>query len=899
MSQAQTTITTDDVPPTWSCDTHRRSHYQQRELKQQQQLQINTLLTELRRSTNLWFQAKSDDCFQLLVQMCVQILQHGLLQPATSGSTLRLIEDFEFLRLTELQQALQHHQHPPATRTRATNLTVDVAEFFEQWVASCLHARCLSRCIQALVADKELLDTYYQRDVAYLCHSGHATALFVCLTAIQLDQSSLLSQLEPLEHQRWRRHRRTCSQPNFSITQRLHVVQEEETTGKQLPQHSQQRRHLLRRIKSLPCLHQSVDSMADKLPVSVATVAVARPRCQTYNSSPRARWGGGGSVSSSSNNSSCSHIVAPRRIQLINCDDIKIWTDQTSNSNNSSTNNTPPATIPNATKTKCVKRGSPLNSFLSNLFGSPPLYTSWYNHSLGQNDEASSVLDNFLPINGRKLDKRQQQSLFEGISMLDYNNCEAETTATSTGTTTAPLDILGGQGDHDHNVAASCSSSSNNTTTPCSLSSDNNSNKMDNQSLAAFLQMSRYTHNNNTDLEKENAHFRISEACITAIEHVKWSRRRQQSNRTAGVTDEAAAATVAAVDADGDSLLIPFVEQHNSNSNNNSAESVGLQLISRFKDQQLPKLGDLKWLVSEEDTPQQLLPMPKLPQQQQQQLLLEEELQQGASLTRGTRTWAPPRQQIIFTEHPPSSRSQLLTRQQYRCAGCGMHVTRQLQQHFRYCNYLGKYLCTGCHRNQLSAIPAKILQSWDFRCYPVSSFAYRLIEQMYTFPLFHVPDLNARLYAKQKVLAKERRRRQQLKYVRDFIVACRFATREQALFNLVPAHITNDPDMWSMCDFVDVQNSSMRRSIEELIELSEQHVNNCVLCTGRAFVCEYCKSPKLIYRWQRKVQRCGQCGVCSHYNCWKANSGGICQRCDRLNQRSAGAAQRNPHNMGS
>lgn len=53
--------------------------------------------------------------------------------------------------------------------------------------------------------------------------------------------------------------------------------------------------------------------------------------------------------------------------------------------------------------------------------------------------------------------------------------------------------------------------------------------------------------------------------------------------------------------------------------------------------------------------------------------------------------------------------------------------------------------------------------------------------------------------------------------------------REQALFDAVPAHITKDPDMWSMCDFVDVQNNSLCRSIEDLIELNEQHVYSCVV----------------------------------------------------------------------
>lgn len=91
-STTTTTITTSSaVPPIWSCDTHKRVHYQQRELKQQQLL-LSTLLAELRRATHHWFQGKShndgdgDDAtsFQLLLQTCVQILQHGLRVPPTS-----------------------------------------------------------------------------------------------------------------------------------------------------------------------------------------------------------------------------------------------------------------------------------------------------------------------------------------------------------------------------------------------------------------------------------------------------------------------------------------------------------------------------------------------------------------------------------------------------------------------------------------------------------------------------------------------------------------------------------------------------------------------------------------------------------------------------------------------
>jgi len=37
-----------------------------------------------------------------------------------------------------------------------------------------------------------------------------------------------------------------------------------------------------------------------------------------------------------------------------------------------------------------------------------------------------------------------------------------------------------------------------------------------------------------------------------------------------------------------------------------SAEGVALSLIRQFSDKQLPRASDLKWLVSEQDTPQEV-----------------------------------------------------------------------------------------------------------------------------------------------------------------------------------------------------------------------------------------------------------------------------------------------------
>lgn len=92
---------------------------------------------------------------------------------------------------------------------------------------------------------------------------------------------------------------------------------------------------------------------------------------------------------------------------------------------------------------------------------------------------------------------------------------------------------------------------------------------------------------------------------------------------------------------------IPYAELEEVSYDLLSAEVVGLSLISKFDEKHMPKVSELKWLVSDEDTPQKLLPMPDLTSS------ANPDDHVIHSATRGTRYWAPPRQQIIFTDHPP------------------------------------------------------------------------------------------------------------------------------------------------------------------------------------------------------------------------------------------------------
>uniref|UniRef100_A0A1V1FQN1 Putative cysteine-rich protein 5 n=1 Tax=Reticulitermes speratus TaxID=60591 RepID=A0A1V1FQN1_9NEOP len=312
-----------------------------------------------------------------------------------------------------------------------------------------------------------------------------------------------------------------------------------------------------------------------------------------------------------------------------------------------------------------------------------------------------------------------------------------------------------------------------------------------------------------------------------------------------------------------------------------SAEGVALSLLRQFSEKHLPRASDLEWLVSEQDAPQQLLPLPTswpVSPDEAEDL----DMHQATPL-RGTVEWAPPRPQVIFTPHSAPVRRVLMVKQNYRCAGCGMKVALEYANRFRYCEYLGRYFCTGCHTNQLALIPGKVLTKWDFTRYPVSSFSYRLLDQMLGDPLFAIGDVSPGLYRKARQLERTRQLRMQLCYLKDFILTCRFAEHLQVALRKEPEYMLTELDVYSMQDLVEVKSGEVATRLREIVNSSSQHVAGCQLCQARGFVCELCRSKEVIFPWQLgKVARCSTCGACFHTACWTPSP---CPRCTRLSAR--------------
>ncbi|CRL05023.1 CLUMA_CG018127, isoform A [Clunio marinus] len=448
-----------------------------------------------------------------------------------------------------------------------------------------------------------------------------------------------------------------------------------------------------------------------------------------------------------------------------------------------------------------------------------------------------------------------------------------------------------------------------------------NNRKTSRQNLEYFLQMINSSSKPKVALDRENAHFHLSEAIIATSQHLKWNKMHDEKYKTSKDSkakedlsstpkrqlpstmnqNNVAKFIIGSVEDDSESSLsnddfheksrtcstsseetdenTPHMEW-NTLDDPSSAESIARTLMSRFKRERLPNPSTLLWLVNESQAPQQLLPFPDSFSFH----VNPDDLIQHTTFIRGSKDWAPPRQQIIFTVHPTPDRKKQMLLQLYRCAGCGMRVLPTLVHTFRFCDYLGKYFCSACHKNQISTIPARVLDKWDFSLYPVSNFAYKLLNQIWNFPLFHIADIKPRLYEISKPLAKAREARLKLKFLQDFIEQCRFTDKEKEFFKEIPVHWTDDADIWSMMDFVDIRNNIFTERIQEIIKRLEEHIlkDNCELCIARGFFCELCPNKRdVIFPWQNRIKRCFKCGSCYHEKCFT----GECSKCERLKRR--------------
>ncbi|XP_020040438.2 run domain Beclin-1-interacting and cysteine-rich domain-containing protein isoform X6 [Castor canadensis] len=784
----------------------------------------------------------------------------------------------------------------------------------ELWLQHSLQCHCLSAQLRPLLGDRQYIRKFYT-ETAFLLSDAHVTAMLQCLEAVEQNNPRLLAQIDASMFAR--KHESpllvTKSQsltalPSSTYTPPTSYAQHSyfgssSSLHQSVPNNSSDRRSTSFSLSGPPQKPQEIrghfspaeDQTIQAPLLSDSALAQDSPSTPNEMSSSTLTSPIEASTVSSQNDSTSDASEGPEYLAIGNLD-------------------------PHSRTGSCQSHSSNAESCSSNLFSSsssqkPDSVAS----SLGDQEEGrQSQLSSIL----------RRSSFSEGQTVTVTNGTKkshirshSDTNIASRGAPESGQYLCSGEGMFRR--------------------------PSEGQSLISYL--SEQDFGSCADLEKENAHFSISESLIAAIELMKCNmmsqcleeeeveeedsdreiqelkqkiRLRRQQIRTKNLLpayqetehgsfrvtssssqfssrDSAQFSDSGSAD-EVDELEIQDADIRRSTASNSkpsissqsfshcflhstSAEAVAMGLLKQFEGMQLPAASELEWLVPEHDAPQKLLPIPD-------SLPISPDDGQHADIyklrirVRGNLEWAPPRPQIIFNVHPAPTRKIAVAKQNYRCAGCGIRTDPDYIKRLRYCEYLGKYFCQCCHENAQMVIPSRILRKWDFSKYYISNFSKDLLFKIWNDPLFNVQDINSVLYRKVKLLNQVRLLRVQLYHMKNMFKTCRLAKELLDAFDAVPGHLTEDLHLYSLNDLTATKKGELGPRLAELTRAGAAHVERCMLCQAKGFICEFCQNEDdIIFPFElHKCRTCDECKACYHKACFKSGS---CPRCERLQAR--------------
>ncbi|KAL9845311.1 run domain Beclin-1-interacting and cysteine-rich domain-containing protein isoform 2-T2 [Geothlypis trichas] len=864
------------------------------------------------------------------------------------------------------------------------------------WLQHSLQCHCLSAQLRPLLGNRQYIRKFYT-DTAFLLSDAHVTAMLQCLEAVEQNNPRLLAQIDTsmlagtslpslCASEPSAGTRDTCEHSAEGPQSRLpgalgcldHFTESLLTRKSDNPSPVTKSQSLTA-LPASPCVpaapctqqrcfgsfsslqHPASSGLSDRRPVS---------SCGSSNSSqPQERCPSTRSSSFSEGRSPLEQPSSVSRFHVSSPKDPFSPASEMSSSTTSQSEDTwtgsqddPQSDVNDGPEYLAIgnlgRRGracsssssSSTKSSSSKLFSSSSSQKLDSVSSLGEQG-ASGGGSRGLSLLRRSSFSEGQSSAPQGILKKSHVRSHSDTNVTSGKLHESHGDPGGGRG------PVSASTQSSELSTPSSLYMEYDSGQYlssgegmfrrpsEGQSLISYL--SEQDFGSCADLEKENAHFSISESLIAAIELMKCNMmsrqleeeeeedsdkeiqelkqkiriRRQQirtrhlfpagqelgsdslvatdsgsqfsSHGSMRLSDSGSAEDVeeyeirdADIKRNPDSSRKSFLSSDSishSFLNSNSAEAVAMGLLKQFEGMQLPAASELEWLVPEHDAPQKLLPIPD-------SLPISPDDGEHADIyklrirVRGNLEWAPPRPQIIFNVHLAPARKVAVAKQNYRCAGCGIRTDPDYIKRLRYCEYLGKYFCQCCHENAQTVIPSRILRKWDFSKYYVSNFSKDLLSKIWSDPLFNVQAINPALYQKVKALNQVRLLRIQLFHMKNMFKTCRLAKDLLDSFDTVPGHLTEDLHLYSLSDFSAIKKGDLMPRLMELLKAGSLHIDKCMLCQAKGFICEFCQNEDdIIFPFElNKCRTCEDCKACYHKSCFKC---GRCPRCERLQAR--------------
>jgi hypothetical protein len=229
-----------------------------------------------------------------------------------------------------------------------------------------------------------------------------------------------------------------------------------------------------------------------------------------------------------------------------------------------------------------------------------------------------------------------------------------------------------------------------------------------------------------------------------------------------------------------------------------------------------------------------------------------------------------------------------LDAQDFRCPSCRKSIGGSFSA-FKMCNLDAQYYCDECFKKgDESIIPSREMLNWDCTPRAIAKPSKAFIKSIIDRPLFHLDQINPRLYEHSKAMAKIQQLRRKLGLVSMYLLSCKQSVAEDLKRRLWPNdYLYSEIHQYSIMDFENVISGVLERRLSSVISFAITHINSCALCLQKGFICEICSAKRVIYPFQTDVvHRCKKCYSVYHRKCMEK----VNQQCPKCIRRAKYAA---------
>lgn len=227
--------------------------------------------------------------------------------------------------------------------------------------------------------------------------------------------------------------------------------------------------------------------------------------------------------------------------------------------------------------------------------------------------------------------------------------------------------------------------------------------------------------------------------------------------------------------------------------------------------------------------------------------------------------------------------------QDWRCVDC----TKAIGAIFgpgKVCSFTRRYYCTDCHQDDPCVIPGRLLYSWDGRPQPCARSSQQFLLAVRPRPIFHLRTFNVSLVKFVPQVEAANRRRKELSYLSSYVAACSRAASlaikhkmDELLDNR--DYLYSETELYSLLDLEQLYRGELLPTLARVVDLCTAHVESCLICGGRGFICEVCQDRRPVYPFHLdSTSQCQACCTVFHYECSLSLS--ECPKCERIAARS-------------